>query len=121
MTRGNCPSDDLLCRYASGELVPGEAETIEVHVGVCTHCLSRLDGLARQPDSLVSALRAPRATAPEVPPALARVVASVLGEERTQNVPAGPEPGTELCGYRITRELGRGGMGRVYRAVHPRL
>ncbi len=116
-----CPSVELLDRYALGEISEAEAQTVDTHLEACTVCIGRLDDLARQPDRLVAALRASHSVLAPTNAALGEAVAAVLSGTTPPPAPPGPELGALVNGYRIVEELGRGGMGRVYRALHPRI
>src|SRR5438874_6553658 len=107
MMPGDCPPEDVLSRYATGELPEGDAQAIDTHVGRCTVCLRRLDGLAGRTDPLVAALRRPGGPAAGEPPALAQAVAAVLAGGAPAP-PPGPGPGSVLGGYRLLDEIGRG-------------
>jgi len=78
MIMNDCPAEETLGRYASGDLSDVEAETIDTHIGRCTVCLNRLDTLANEPNALVAALRRPADSGSQQSPALLKVVAAVL-------------------------------------------
>src|SRR5262245_43769190 len=123
MTPNACPSAETLARYATGALSEAEAQAVDPHVGKCALCLSRLDELAQEPRSVVAALRRPPSDAADTDRILAGAVAAVLhrGAPPSAPPPAESPSGVLLGGYRLLDELGCGGMGRVFRAVHPRL
>jgi hypothetical protein len=107
-----CPSAAVLGRYAAGALSHAEASAIDTHIGHCTACIDRLGSLDEPADGVMAALRKLPHAVPDIPPALARAVATARDGAGPPPAP-GLELGTVLCGYRV--------VGRVYRAAHPRL
>jgi hypothetical protein len=90
----NCPSTETLGRLGADLLEDGRLHEVEEHVESCGDCQSVLERLAREDRD--------------------------AGESRAALVPDVEEP-PAIAGFTIEAELGRGGMGVVYRAWQPLL
>ncbi len=98
-----CPPDAQLTRLLRRELSPQEQRDVEEHLDQCDDCARRLDALT--PGTGLSG---------DVP-ALLRVLTPA--EDRTPDLLASSPSFPAIPGFRIERELGRGGMGIVYLAT----
>lgn len=122
MRTDTCPSTDHLRSYVLGCLDPTEIGRVATHLQECKTCLTSIDRLNGDSDTLIDALRR-RQIDPELSgPAYQRAMANLMVDGPVQKSRARQiEPGSTLREYRVLETLGEGGMGMVYRAVHLRL
>jgi RND family efflux transporter MFP subunit len=124
MSTTTCPSHDELHAYSIGLLSDEGSDAVAAHLASCAECRTGLSTLDSVEDTFMAQLRRPAVADPyleesqcQVAVAKAYTLAGNSRESRSKQ-PFCPKA---LGEYQLIGELGRGGMGTVYKALHTKL
>jgi eukaryotic-like serine/threonine-protein kinase len=135
----SCPTQAELAAFYGGRLPPETSAAVGTHLSGCGACEAALEHIAEESDTFARFLRRPpggvRANPFEEDPEYRRMErrareaggAAPAPEPSTLPLARPPAPGASLAlparlgPYEVREEIGKGGMGKVYRAFHVRL